>query len=459
MSVGEFSAALKEQAYKQWFKSSTKNILAKPASDYRSEAQAAERTSFLLTTDTLVQVAEKLAGRELSTTETDNILADLLSLVDNKKALLVQESIQDGKKEVTAVYFRQIAFEKGIDSVLQKSLQSIKDRILIEDKGGSRPARISDFFQKGHVFGVATNVTTQTARNLAKSKVTEASKRQLLRALVNVRNKLLRQDLATANIKDLKFSLYSKYLKTPYKYLVEIQVRETNREAGGEAAVFTNALRRYFSPENNAASIAKDLNTRSSLGDKFIAKMLSGKGSPSYIDLIGLEIANVLTTGAKAKTKYFVSDTKVADISKRVDSSELRRRTKSKIAAVTKAISKVQAIYPSEETTRPLADLQALLDTSLAEQIKQNMGSGNATNVLNYQTGRLAESARVERLTESREGFVTAFYTYMRNPYATFSAGGRQQYPKSRDPKLLISKSIREIGASLAYTRMRAVNV
>jgi hypothetical protein len=62
-------------------------------------------------------------------------------------------------------------------------------------------------------------------------------------------------------------------------------------------------------------------------------------------------------------------------------------------------------------------------------------------------------------MSQSRAGMITAFYSYMKNPYATFSDGGRQQNPKSRDPKLLISKSIREIAAQQVGNRLRAVVV
>ena len=87
------------------------------------------------------------------------------------------------------------------------------------------------------------------------------------------------------------------------------------------------------------------------------------------------------------------------------------------------------------------------------------MGGGSSRNLLNNRTGRLAESAQVERMSESRAGMITAFYSYMKNPYATFSAGGRQQDPKSRDPKLLIAKSIREIAAQQVGNRLRSVLV
>ena len=460
MSIAEFTSALKDQAYKQWFKTSSKNILANTVKEYRKEAESTSRTSFLLTTDTLLQIAEKLTGRDITSDEAEKIFSTLVGMVDNKKAILIQEDILDGKKTITGVYFRQIEFEKGISSVISKSIDSIKDRVVIEEKDGkTRPAIVSDFFQKGHVFGVATNVTTQTARNLAKSKVTEASKKQLLGTLVAVRNKLLRQDLATANIKDIKFSLYSKYLKTPYKYLVEMQIKEENVEAGGEARLYTNALRRYFSPENNAGSIAKDLRTKDSAGDKFIGRLINARGSPSMVDLIALEIASKIDR-QKRKTSYSIPSSKVATISQKVDTKALKDKTKKALVEINKAISLVRTIVPgTTSTTAPTANLEALLRDRLALQIRKNMGTGSATNVLNYQTGRFADSATIERTTTSREGMISVFYNYMKNPYAPFSEGGAQQSPKTRDPKLLISKSIREIGASLVGNRMRAVLV
>lgn len=117
-------------------------------------------------------------------------------------------------------------------------------------------------------------------------------------------------------------------------------------------------------------------------------------------------------------------------------------------------------LVPLNSITRAvvnLASLQVKLNQQLQDVISANMGSGSSRNVLNYRTGRLAASARVERLTLSRDGFITAFYSYMQNPYATFSQGGRQSSPATRDPKLLISKSIREIAAEQAVTRLRSV--
>ena len=88
------------------------------------------------------------------------------------------------------------------------------------------------------------------------------------------------------------------------------------------------------------------------------------------------------------------------------------------------------------------------------------MGNGNRRDILNYRTGRLAASAKVTTLSESRQGMITAFYSYMKYPYATFSAGppvGRQSVPRTRDPKLLISSSIRQIAQQAVGNNLRAV--
>ncbi len=125
-----------------------------------------------------------------------------------------------------------------------------------------------------------------------------------------------------------------------------------------------------------------------------------------------------------------------------------------KQATVSK-LSKVKNIVTNREIS--LTSLQNLINRYLQDVVSANMGDGNRKDILNYRTGRLAASAKVEKVSQSREGMITAFYSYMKNPYSTFSEGGQQSSPKTRDPKLLISKSIREIAAQQVANRMRAV--
>ena len=137
--------------------------------------------------------------------------------------------------------------------------------------------------------------------------------------------------------------------------------------------------------------------------------------------------------------------------------STLRQELDSARATI-RAVStkkKVQASLQGKFTS--LTNLQNLINSQLHDQIQRNMGTGDARNVLNYRTGRFANSAKVEKMSISREGAISAFYSYMKYPYQTFEPGFAQGSPASRNPRLLISKSVREIAAKLITNRMRAV--
>jgi hypothetical protein len=121
--------------------------------------------------------------------------------------------------------------------------------------------------------------------------------------------------------------------------------------------------------------------------------------------------------------------------------------------------TQVPQLQTVKGTKYSLVSLKNLINSQLQDVISAKMGDGSSKSVLNYRTGRFAASAKVEDITLSRDGMITAYYNYMRNPYGTFSTGGKQEIPRSRDPKLLISRSIREIAAQKVGNRMRAVLV
>lgn len=132
---------------------------------------------------------------------------------------------------------------------------------------------------------------------------------------------------------------------------------------------------------------------------------------------------------------------------------------KQNLPAKQKITGKTNLPKQTAENSVNLISLQNLLNSQLQDVISGNMGDGSSRGLLNYRTGRFASTAEVKRLSISREGMITAFYDYMKNPYATFSTGGKQEYPRSRDPKLLISRSIRQIAAEVVNNRLRAVLV
>lgn len=182
--------------------------------------------------------------------------------------------------------------------------------------------------------------------------------------------------------------------------------------------------------------------------------LLNTEGSPSMINHIASIVASTVQGKKVAKSRSTVKSKTTASIALKPKTSKPKSTAKSKKSNIKLKEKPIKTAPPAEAS---LTSLQVLLDASLTERIKQNMGNGSRRDILNLRSGRFAESVKIERLTESRAGMITAFYSYMKNPYATFSQGGLQENPKSRDPKLLVSRSIREIVATEVANRLRAV--
>ena len=93
----------------------------------------------------------------------------------------------------------------------------------------------------------------------------------------------------------------------------------------------------------------------------------------------------------------------------------------------------------------------SLINAKLPKQVRANMGFPRLEN----QTGRFASSVRVTDASTTAQGFPSIGYTYQRQPYGVFeaSSGSRFASPE-RDPRTLISQSIREIAAEIVTGRL-----
>jgi hypothetical protein len=178
--------------------------------------------------------------------------------------------------------------------------------------------------------------------------------------------------------------------------------------------------------------------------------------SPSFLEYLGQAVINSLN-GKVTQNQFKTS--RASKDSKLPLPVNLLSKTATKLKGKTKKANVKVKVESKTGIPFSATNLQALLNAQIVQQVKENMGSGTRKDILNLRTGRFAESVKIEKISISRESMITAFYTYMRNPYATFSQGGKQQNPRSRDPKLLISKSIREIAQEKVTNRLRAVLV
>jgi hypothetical protein len=205
----------------------------------------------------------------------------------------------------------------------------------------------------------------------------------------------------------------------------------------------------------------KYLKAVNELSMQFGQTLLETKGSDSILESVGTSISYTLK-GKKFPSKQSSKVSKNTKASRPVYNKVASKQIKLSNNKKRTKVSSIKSASLRNITTGrfySLTSLQTLLDANLVQQIKQNMGDGSRRDILNLRSGRFAESVKVERLSQSREGMITAFYSYMKNPYATFSRGGQQERPYTRDPKLLIAKSIREIASQQVANRLRAVNV
>jgi hypothetical protein len=186
-----------------------------------------------------------------------------------------------------------------------------------------------------------------------------------------------------------------------------------------------------------------------------VLKLIETPGSDTIIDSIGNTVANTLAGKSNIPIQ---TTTAHKSTTVQTKSSGVKKTPDIKVKSNTSTTKfNFPLIKTLQNRSYTLASLQVLLNTHLQDVISANMGRGNDKSILNYRTGRFASTVKVDRLSLSREGMITAFYSYMKNPYQTFEPGFKQGLPKSRNPRLLIAKSIREIAAIKVGNRLRSV--
>lgn len=487
MSIKQFSETIQSQIYKNWLDKLDKNIIQNSAKSLRSSQQTASKTDFYINKDTILKMYKTITGENMDSAEADLILYSLarggsdknegqFSTVAGSKAVIFKNIGFDTistrlKAAFEEDYLVQEAYREAEEKYIAGAMAELNKRKELKGKAkqdeitkieneARRRASFGYYFNKGHVIGVATNLVKQFREDLNKADSLAESHRKILgEVLDQYIAKLQADDLASANLPDaVNQELYASYIKSSSKYLVEIQCAIKNQGAGREeASPVLDELRKLFSVTN------KDMTEILSKSPTLGKALLNTEGSPSYIDLLTKDMVDILSKGKKDIPKQYVQapalvSKKSTPIKKpksnKAEIQKLKNLAK-KVKAVKKDPNKIKVDLPTSMINLP--NLLLFINTHLQDVISANMGEGSRRDVLNYRTGRFAQSVKVESLSQSREGMISAFYTYMKNPYATFSQGGRQQNPRSRDPKLLIGASIREIAAQQVNNRLRAI--
>lgn len=346
-------------------------------------------------------------------------------------------------------------------------------------------------YDKGHVYGWANTLVERTRQSIQqklKSRENSVPQQQIDKELValnkfidSLQNILEQYDEAASGVENITSDVYAKYRKTSTNWLITWQANTEQQAQGGKVGTAigksdNTGVRGFL--KNVVLGSSKTLVEKALQGvvDSFVKQGIEQKGSknllnletsPPILKMIADDLTAALTkTKKKLKTEYTGELNNILALPVRRVINKEKAKASIKVAKkqldtvktkIKSTRNKIQKNIVSGRADTNIIELQTLLDANLVQTIKQNMGSGNRRDILNLRSGRFAESVSIERLTESRQGMITAFYTYMRNPYATFSRGGQQERPFTRDPHLLIAKSIRQIAQQIVSERLRAV--
>lgn len=474
MSIEQFSAALKNKAVREWFgtergasasqKLENINTILNPNKPYRASEQVAEKTSFVITKDTVKDLLVSLKGMDPNADHFGNTVDTAFGEIASLKVMpKINRRVISVGPDLPGVYFDAISFD---------SISTLVNTVF-----NLNTTELAEKYHRGHVIGLNTGLLQATSDRIsdipAEGRPGAAGAKELiLGRLTSIIEYYKRIDLESANIKPTGsvdiYAQASKNISTDGKthYLVELQPRVSNQGSAEEVKETMHYVRKMFgsggSVSNQAMSDMMDSMLKSVSDPSFAAEMATWKSSPSFQDMIMQHIVNVLS-GKPKQQSYAVPNTKVATkVLPNPNTASLRAAANAERKKVEALVKKIKAPVANDQAmpaVLPLISIQAMLRQSIADTIKSNMGAGNRKDVLNLRSGRFAESVTIDRLTQSREGTISVFYNYMKYPYATFSQGGAQQSPRTRDPKTLIASSIRELGARMVSNRMRAVSL
>jgi len=200
-------------------------------------------------------------------------------------------------------------------------------------------------------------------------------------------------------------------------------------------------------PETAAANLSK-------LEEKVLKKNIEAAAT-DFLNKYGDEFISVkgsksvLRAASDILDEVIIGKTKAKPYRKKTKAGPKKVRVKPLKAKKPKAAFLPRLRDKQGRFTSPAA-LQNIIQSQITETVKENMGTGGS---LENRTGRFAESVTITNVTQSRQGTLTAFYDYMKYPYQTFERGFKQGSTR-RDPRLLISRSIRDIATKLVSRKL-----
>lgn len=222
-----------------------------------------------------------------------------------------------------------------------------------------------------------------------------------------------------------------------------------------KGAKIEKALAKQFEKDSNAFFTTFKLWAAGKYQIPGMPSLPQSEGSPTIEEMAADEIYTRIKYGTATQANYLGA-------TKRSGKGKVNKTTGIKIKVIPpqkgtltkKSVPGVQPFRNSSGRFISLVNVVNLINLQLGEKIRQNMGSPR----LNYRTGRFAQSAQVLPASVDKDGAIRLPYTYLKSPYQTFEVGYSKGTP-SRDPRVVISESIRELAVRQVAAKLRIVRV
>jgi hypothetical protein len=176
------------------------------------------------------------------------------------------------------------------------------------------------------------------------------------------------------------------------------------------------------------------------------------RSSPSITDEIIDELLNrVEKGGAKVKRDKNRPRKQSGNTKPIKKDLQITNKVTSNVASKSNSSTDLNGIKTRSSQKSNWLQLLPMINSRLPDTVAQNMGSPR----LNFRTGRLAQSAKVVNIEQTREGFPSFVFDYERDPYDVFDRTlGRSPWnTPQRDPRTLVDQSVREIVREMAIGR------
>jgi len=228
-------------------------------------------------------------------------------------------------------------------------------------------------------------------------------------------------------------------IRAEYVPYITYQDRRENRDIDAPREKANLEIVKKFFKEGGSKTLV-DLESSPSIRNRAIARVLE--------PIINIDSKTKKVRINKAidarKIGFVANDTATSDGNKNSTTKYKKSRLKGKnvpLGRKTKA----------KESSVNLANILGVLNAKLPQTVVANMGPPALEN----RTGRFAASVKAVEMLATKEGYPSIGYTYRKDPYQVFeSSSGTRFSSPTRDPRVLIDKSIREVMAQYLVGRL-----